>query len=1472
MTDLHHPRYRAGAELGRGAQGVVLRVTDVEQPELPLVAKIWTAGAFPEHLLAGEFALLARLSTPGLARARDYGRDAKTQAPFLVEELVDGPDAASFLRAASSDAERARRLTGVLADVSQTLGVLHGAGFVHGDVKPAHVRVHAERGAVLLDLGAAVENAHAEAREASGPVAVTREYAAPEVLAGAPPSPASDQFSLGALAWALCVGVPPAPGALDVRRHAPWVAPAVGDLVDRLLAPHPADRPSTGEALRALGEGGAGASRSAERAVAAARGREREIGLLLEARGGVRYLVGPPGSGKSHVLAEAHVRALLAGRDARRLAFPCDDAGLVRRLIAWLRGAAPAWPFAARPEALLLLLDPLDAAPEELRHALEAFRCRPGEAARANVVAATRTAVPGAPTLRLGPLDAAALTAICRDHLADPETIEDRVREAAGSPGWLLAALGRVPLDAAAAQERARTLSASARAVLAATAVVGGAISGRLVAALCGADAGAALAELAAARLIARTVGDSSPASEARAVHTLNAAHIAADLAESLASFDDVDRVADAVLADGSSAAATLLAVAGAPRPPSRRTDLLVAAAARARSEGLRSVEADALLALAADPRERRPEVLLALDRVTRGGGSTGLYAELAPWLQAAAGKEPRLEVLALRRRAELSARAGDFDEARALAERAAERARVLRDPLGQGLSFATLASIALHRADWAAAERAVSEALSLLAGETIDDEEELARLEHNRGVVALYRERLDEATASFERSLAKKRAMGDRGGIWASLVNLGIAHGKAGRRTEAETALDEAVASTRAMGLDAGTGWALAARAELLARANDARGAERAVAEAELLAERLPASVRVDLALVRAEIALLEGDGEGAARALEAVGAADRTDDALTDARALVLEAKIFLTCVPVERRAAARKAVAAIRRARAGGLPEPERDAKAVLLSARRRPGAAPVASTYAPSVESDDAAWSWLAGLTEAPSVAAACLDLARLVVRESGAERAFVVLVGPRGDIVKVAGTDIEGLPIADAAQRLDPTIVRGALDRGGRVHHRDVETVGGRGSRLAAAAAAPSTTAIRAAVVAEHRFSTGCFDAIDASVVERWARLAAVAAWGEQLAGQRVVAPGELSARPKVSEAVVSSSAGGAAEPWSARIEATTALPVVGHRRSFPGIVGESAALRTALARLDAAVDSELPVLVVGETGVGKERFARAVHELGQRSRAPFVAVSCAAIPETLFEAELFGHARGSFTGAEKARPGLLARAQQGTLFLDEVGELPLSRQAVLLRALETRTYRAVGSDDERDFDVRIVSATNRDLADAVKAGTFRRDLLYRLNVLEVRVPALRERPEDVAVLARHFLDSAGSDAEISEGALAALEAYSWPGNVRELQHQMQRLAAARVERVDREHLPRELRGSTRGSARTTPKARPRPKGAEDEKRQVEDALSAADGNITRAARRLGLTRHGLKKRMVRLGMREGVRAESGGRR
>jgi DNA-binding NtrC family response regulator len=233
------------------------------------------------------------------------------------------------------------------------------------------------------------------------------------------------------------------------------------------------------------------------------------------------------------------------------------------------------------------------------------------------------------------------------------------------------------------------------------------------------------------------------------------------------------------------------------------------------------------------------------------------------------------------------------------------------------------------------------------------------------------------------------------------------------------------------------------------------------------------------------------------------------------------------------------------------------------------------------------------------------------------------------------------------------------------------------------------------------------------------------------------------------------------------------------------RYGFPRIIGESEAIKRVVAETQRVAQTEATVLLLGESGTGKELFARAVHHLSNRRDKPFVAINCAAIPETLIENELFGHERGAFTGASDRRQGKFELASDGTVFLDEIGELPLAVQGKLLRAIEERVIDRIGGRAPVPVNVRVVAATNRDLRAAVESGEFRRDLFFRIAVFPLEIPPLRERDDDIVMLAKHFAaqlgkELRGREASLSESALAALRGHSWPGNVRELENAIER--------------------------------------------------------------------------------------------
>ena len=309
--------------------------------------------------------------------------------------------------------------------------------------------------------------------------------------------------------------------------------------------------------------------------------------------------------------------------------------------------------------------------------------------------------------------------------------------------------------------------------------------------------------------------------------------------------------------------------------------------------------------------------------------------------------------------------------------------------------------------------------------------------------------------------------------------------------------------------------------------------------------------------------------------------------------------------------------------------------------------------------------------------------------------------------------------------------------------------------------------------------------------------------------------------------------------------------------------ALPGMVGRSRALGDVADIVRRAAGSNVPVLVLGESGTGKELVAKAVHEMSGRKDGPFVAVHAGALSEGVLESELFGHEQGAFTGADSQRKGRFEMADGGTLFLDELGEIPLATQVKLLRVLQDRTFERVGGSEQIRSDVRLVCATNRNLREMVTEGTFREDLFYRVNVVTVTLPALRERAEDLAELMKHFLNKEDASKEIDERVMQAFMQYHWPGNVRELENVVRRLVAlAQGSKLDLEDLPDEIR-----EAHNLPPGEDVPDGLVGdmermERAQLVTALKETGWNISRAARVLGIGRTGLQYKMKKYGIKK----------
>jgi DNA-binding NtrC family response regulator len=338
---------------------------------------------------------------------------------------------------------------------------------------------------------------------------------------------------------------------------------------------------------------------------------------------------------------------------------------------------------------------------------------------------------------------------------------------------------------------------------------------------------------------------------------------------------------------------------------------------------------------------------------------------------------------------------------------------------------------------------------------------------------------------------------------------------------------------------------------------------------------------------------------------------------------------------------------------------------------------------------------------------------------------------------------------------------------------------------------------------------------------------------------------------------------------------SLRAENQRLQEALDQRYQFDNIVGHSAAMREIFQTVVRVAPTRTTVLLAGESGVGKDMIARAIHQHSPRKSGPFVKINCTALPENLMESELFGYEKGAFTGANASKPGKFEQADKGTVFLDEIGDVPTNIQVKLLRVLQEREFERLGSNVTRSVDVRVVAATNADLRAALEQGRFREDLYYRLNVVPINVPPLRERKEDVPFLAMHFVKKLAKDlsspvAQISPAAMDRLLTYTWPGNVRELENTIERSmvlangnvlepADIRIENI------RQPNGVSTQEALL-------PEGVtleQWEQNMIREAMRRADGNKSQAARLLGLTRNALRYRLSQMGMETGKDGDEG---
>lgn len=401
--------------------------------------------------------------------------------------------------------------------------------------------------------------------------------------------------------------------------------------------------------------------------------------------------------------------------------------------------------------------------------------------------------------------------------------------------------------------------------------------------------------------------------------------------------------------------------------------------------------------------------------------------------------------------------------------------------------------------------------------------------------------------------------------------------------------------------------------------------------------------------------------------------------------------------------------------------------------------------------------------------------------------------------------------------------------------------------------------------VMGAVYVDHRLRRGAFTTDDLAEVEEFASLAALSvahsvslAHLEDKARQLDETRASLERRLDDSEVEI------------AGLRARSKTVALGKEEMFHGIIAKSAAMRDVFRLVERVARTDMPVVITGESGTGKELVARALHSVGPRKSGPFVAENCAAVPETLLESILFGHAKGSFTGAHAASPGLFEAADGGVMFLDEIGEMSPAMQVKLLRVLQEGEVRRVGEQRVRSVSTRVLAATHRDLDAMVEAGTFRQDLYYRLCVVRLELPPLRERREDISLLVAHFLERYGAtDLKVSAAAVRQLVQYPWPGNVRELENEVQRWVALCDDTVTPRDLSPNIEGCGEGRGLDPDDLRIRSHTEHLERTLIERALARTEGNLTHAAKLLGLSRYGLQKKIKRLDelVQASVRAE-----
>lgn len=1497
------PRYEPIAALGKGGGGEVWSAKDrVTGADVAL--KILAADADEPEMLAlvREAIAMSGLEGVGIPRVLGFGRLPGGDRTYLVRELVPGQSLADCL----DNPENPQACFSALAHVAEQLTRLHRASLLHGDLKPANIIVGPDGRATLVDLGLAATLRDGGER----PSGLTPRYAAPELFAGAPLTVRAEVFALGVTLGETLT-------ALRAQVD-PSVAQALDEIVRRATDLDPRARfPSADEMASAIRSAVGLPAHEVDRVAfawpilgleAASNALDTRIETLRPGAGLV--VTGPSGSGKTTLM--------------RRLAWWL---GVQGRAVAWIEAAIASdldraldleLGGVATDTAPFVLVD--DADRLDVPH-LERLAKLRETGARLVVTfdAAHRGGLPG-PTLELfdvPPLDEATARDLVRRAIPSlGDVVADYVAKRAGYlPGkirQIVDAIARAPVASVADVERILAERPDRRSD-----------RERVVELL---DRGH-FEE--AAEVLEHLADDPSP------LLAIARARLFTNRGEPRRAIAELERVRDEVL-DGDDVELASSYCLHAARALLRAGDH--AAAEKLAEEalvrmGIRVADDDAMLL--DKPETPRALLAIAADALAVMGLSQSFAAQHDEGKRtlersvrlARAVAQPRILSVALGSLAFALQRDGQLDAAKAAYEEALAAAERAGDAGSVATTRLNLAGIAKTQGDIAASLVHLEAAVDM--GQRSGRVATLRQALLNLANLDLYLGRLAHARASIDELVRQRDELGPH--LRAQLLSLEAEHASlSGNVVAAERLCGVCADAWEALGR---LEDAAEARLERVVVGAAVRGADARMLDAEIdraaMALGGGTAHRPLLLLARARVAALRGDERAAAAAYEealerarAAGLRDLVVRVL-DARAMLHEdgGKPMLARRDREAAVEVLEGIASLlpRDLREVFWDEPRRrnlrSACLALGVAALGPhpsnhtSTATIGPRHIPTEER-------LARILEINRAIAGEIDLARLL--DKATEHAIALLGAERGFVLLKSGYSVQesssvhgsvgatsvafsvhafrGREGEDPHARFSQSIAERVVQTGesiatvsAREDARMADYVSVHQLMLQSIACVPiraRSGAVIGALYLETRLSPAAGFDHELPTLGALADQVAIAIETARLVGENARRASELEKKSaeleranrelEAAHAELEQRLGYRTEQLEeTRRDLRSARALIKGHFGYEGLVGRSDAMRRVYALIDRVKDTDVPVLVIGESGTGKEGVARAIHNAGSRSKKPFVGINVGAIPEHLLESELFGHVRGAFTGADRDRRGLFREATGGTILLDEIGEMPAKMQASLLRVLQEKVVRPVGGTREEPVSVRVIAATHRDLSAMVQAGTFREDLLYRLDVVKVHVPPLRERIEDVPLLIDHFLGifAARYSRErrsVSRAALRRLMGYTYPGNVRQLENILLN-AWVLSDRPELDADDFEL-SDARPPVRQTPMAEASPAADSgrkvasleahkaDERDRILQALQSASWNRVKAAKLVGLPRRTFYRRLKEYGI------------